>query len=112
MKKNDFILIIVIVLLGASIYAGMRLFSRSGDTVTVTADNNVLYTLPLDEDTTVRIPFGNNEYNELVIKNGTAYISDASCPDRICVKHTAIKNDGETIVCLPHKLVVRVVKST
>ena len=32
-----------------------------------------------------------------------------NCPDKICVNHAAISKKGETIVCLPHKVVVEVV---
>jgi len=37
-------------------------------------------------------------------------VIEADCPDKICVKHTNIKNAGETIICLPHKLVIEIVE--
>ena len=46
--------------------------------------------------------------NTLVIKDGEASMTEADCPDGICVAHRPIKNTGESIVCLPHKIVVEI----
>lgn len=45
-------------------------------------------------------------YNILVVKDGQASVSEASCPDLVCVHHEPISHNHETIVCLPRKLVV------
>ena len=44
--------------------------------------------------------------NRIVIKDNMVYMEHADCPDQYCVKHKAISKTNETIVCLPHKLVV------
>ena len=36
-------------------------------------------------------------------------MKDAECPDKLCMRQGAISRDGQTIVCLPHKLVVEVI---
>ena len=46
--------------------------------------------------------------NILTIENGTARMSDSSCPDHICENKGKIKYVGQTIVCLPNKLTVTV----
>jgi len=46
--------------------------------------------------------------NVLVIENGEASIKSATCPDKICVSHRKISKSGETIVCLPNKVVVEI----
>ena len=53
---------------------------------------------------------GNGEWeNVLVIKDGVAFVESADCPDEVCVAHLPISREGETIVCLPHRLVIRIV---
>ena len=52
------------------------------------------------------------QFNLLIIKNGRAYVKDASCPDGICSSHSKIYRDGESIVCLPNRVVVTVVSSS
>ena len=46
-------------------------------------------------------------YNKVVVMNGEVKIEEANCPDRLCVKSGAIRVSGQTIVCLPHRVVVR-----
>ena len=42
------------------------------------------------------------------IKDGEASMIEADCPDQICVHEKAISADGESIICLPNKIVVEV----
>ncbi len=37
-------------------------------------------------------------------------MTEADCPDRICVKEGWVSRMGECITCLPNKLIVEVVK--
>ena len=68
-------------------------------------------TYPLSEDTTIEVEnaFGNNR---IVLEQGKVSMVQADCPDQYCVEHNAISKTNETIVCLPHKLVVEVLASS
>ena len=108
--KNDVILAVVIVLIAT---AGLLLFifnREQGSTVSVTVDGQQVASYPLSEDREVTIKTGNNDehINILVIKDGKASISEADCPDKICVESRAVSFVGETVVCLPHKLVIEI----
>lgn len=108
--RNDIILAVVIVLIAA---AGLLLFvltKEEGSTVAVKIDGVVTANYPLSENREVSIKTGeNDEYiNILTIKDGKASISEADCPDKICVETRAVSFVGETIVCLPHKLVIEI----
>ncbi|MCF0137179.1 MAG: NusG domain II-containing protein [Oscillospiraceae bacterium] len=50
----------------------------------------------------------NGGTNLLVIEGGEAYIADAECPDRLCVRQGKVSLTGECITCLPNKLTVTV----
>ena len=63
--------------------------------------------LPLSENNFVVIGDEEN-YNVLVISGGEAYIEEASCPDNICVKSGKVSLEGQTIVCLPNKVVISI----
>lgn len=86
--------------------------SKSGNYVTVTIDTTTVKTLPLKKDTTYEIKTSEGGINILHIKDHKAYIESANCPDKLCVHQKSIQNEGETLVCLPHKVVVSVVSST
>lgn len=110
MKKADFILIAVVVAI-----AGVLLFflygvnSQSGSYVRIEIDGETVETLDLNEDATREIETENGGTNLLLIKDGKAKITEANCPDGICTNHKEINKNGESIICLPHKVVVTVV---
>ena len=81
--------------------------NADGTYVQIEVNGEVTEVLPLNEDITKTIE---TEYgaNTLVISNGKAEVADADCPDKICVHHSAISKSGESIICLPHKLVISV----
>lgn len=47
--------------------------------------------------------------NIVKISDKCVVMTEANCPDQICVKHKAIQKDGEMIVCLPNQVFVEVV---
>lgn len=109
MKKNDIILITGILLFALICFGGYQLFySGNGAYVEITVDSKHINTLPLSKDTTLTIKGTNNGTNILTIKDGIASITDADCPDKLCVKQKSISKEGETLVCLPHKVVVSI----
>ncbi|MDL2280766.1 NusG domain II-containing protein [Selenomonadales bacterium OttesenSCG-928-I06] len=48
-------------------------------------------------------------YNIIEIKNGTVEMIKADCPDQICVKSGLISIPSQQIVCLPNKVIVKVI---
>lgn len=108
--RNDLILIaalvVVLVLAGLAFW----LLRGEGDTVVVEVDGKTYGTYALSTDRTVEIRTGEGgkELNLLVIKDGKAYVETATCRDGICAAHSPIFRQGESIVCLPHKVVITV----
>ncbi len=108
MQKKDKILIASIIALGAIGVLFLQFTKEVGGTAIVTIDGVVVEEYPLAEDGVYTIETDGG-YNILSIEDGIVDMTDADCPDHICVEHIAIGYTGETIVCLPHKLVVEVV---
>ena len=107
MKKRDIILIIVLLVIAGASYLIMQTFSADGGKVVVTVDSTVVYEGELSKDDSYDI-LQSDGSNTVVIKDGKVSMSQADCPDQICVDHKAISKTGETIVCLPHKVVVSI----
>lgn len=105
--KNDIVFIVALLLLITAAALGMFLFRTEGDTVIVTVDGQAWGEYPLNENREIEIRNGDG-YNLLVIEGGRAYVRQASCPDGICSSHRPIGLDGESIICLPNKVVVEV----
>lgn len=106
--KNDLLLIGTILLSALIIFIIFKLNLKDGNKVKVIVDSKEKYCYNFNNNAEVEIKTGDG-INVLVIENGEAYIKSANCPDKICVSHRKISKVGETIVCLPHKLVVEIV---
>lgn len=105
--KNDVIFVSVLLLVISVIGICYFFLREEGDTVTVTVDREVYGEYALGEDRVIEIRT-EAAHNVLVIQDGKAYMKTADCPDGICTDHRSIFRDGESIICLPNKVVVTV----
>lgn len=105
--KNDVRLIVTLLLLLAAATLALLLFRTEGDSVAVTVDGKLWGEFSLLEDRVVEIKNG-DDYNHLIIRDGKAYVEYASCPDGICAAHRPVSFGGESIICLPNKVVIEV----
>lgn len=111
MKKNDIKLLIGILLVTLAVFVAYRLlYTHTGDTVQITVDGKLTKTLPLNHTATYTIQTESGK-NILQIRNGFASITDADCPDKLCVHQEKISKQGQTLVCLPHKVIVSISSS-
>ena len=108
--RNDIIFISALMLVFCAIGLFYFFFRGEGDTVNVSVDGKDIGSYSLNENRReeIKSEWG---YNILIIENGEAWISDASCPDGICSAHKPISREGESIICLPNKVVVSVSES-
>lgn len=113
MKKNDGILIGVLLLMAVCLLAAGLLLKRNtinGEAV-VLLDGTEYARYPLNRDLVVEIP-GKLGTNILTIKDGKAYMSEAVCPDKLCMDFGAIQYNTEMIVCRPGGIIVIIENGT
>ena len=109
MKKADMVLVAVILTIAAiSLFMG-KAIKDDGNSVTVSVDGVKTAEYSLKESGTYELSGYDGGYNTLVIEDGVAYLTEADCPDKLCVKQGKVSKVGETIVCLPHRIVIEVV---
>ncbi len=106
--KNDIILILALLLTALAAWGALSLAKKQGSTVIVEINGRVSASYPLNTDIRVDIGTDGGHVNTLVIEGGRAFVESADCPDKLCVKQHAISKAGESIICLPHKLVIRI----
>ena len=109
--RNDIILIVALLLIAALIGLYLNFFRTKGDVVEVKVDGKHYATYSLTENITHDIKTGDEGLNRLIIRDGKAYVERATCPDGICAAHRPIYRNGESIICLPHKVVITVVSA-
>lgn len=47
-------------------------------------------------------------HNKIVIANGEVWMEEADCPDKLCISQGKISRSGQTIICLPNKVMVTI----
>lgn len=106
MKKNDWILIILVAAVAGIFLAVLLLRPEEAvRQVEISVDGELYGRYDLKEDQEISI----NETNKVQISDGTAKMTWAGCPDQICVHHKEISGTGESIICLPNKIVVTII---
>ena len=106
------LLLLVIAVLSLLSLLLIKYFQKQGDVVEIRQGGELLYTLPLWEEQTLTISNPNGGYNTVVIEQGTVSVTEANCPDGVCVNHGPTSQTADPIVCLPNRLVVQVITQT
>lgn len=104
---NDILLCAVILVVALIAFVVFKATMKDGNFAVVLINGEEKYRYSLSENGEHLIKNGEYE-NLLVIKDGKAYVTEANCRDKICVSHRAVSSTGESIVCLPHKLVISI----
>lgn len=135
-KKADIILIVGCMLAAALLVVFFIMRRETGSTVHILCDGIELKTLSLDfprpnsTETTdgyylitlngdvARVEYFVNKpelkiaegtsYNLISVADRTVVMEEADCKDQICVHHKPISSVRESIICLPHRLVVEI----
>ena len=137
-KKADIILIAVCLFLAALLGIFFVVHRESGSEVRILYDGIelkrvTLYSVSKDSEAEMEIQyflityrdaavsvehFGSRpepklaegtSYNLISVTDGVVVVEAADCMDQICVRHKEISSTGESIICLPHRLVVEIV---
>ena len=106
LKKKDGILILILLLIAGALYLVFLLIPRKEAFYAVAkVDGREVGRWKLAEDTEADIDtsFG---HNRIHIENGTVFMIEADCPDGYCKEQHAIGENGGSIICLPHHLVI------
>lgn len=106
--KYDIVLILGIFVVAVALFLVMQNGKKKGAMVIVMVDGKEKAEFPLKEDLEYTI-HGVGGENILQLENGKASIITSDCKNQICVRQKAICMQGETITCLPHKVIVEVV---
>ncbi len=103
MKKGDFIIIAAVVLSAILSVVLLFSFSKQGNRVIIKQNNEIVYDESIDKNGSFNIGT-----NTIVIKDGTVFVSEANCKNQLCVASGKISKKGESIICLPNKVLVEI----
>lgn len=113
LKKLDIVIIVFLLLLSFtpniifaisnsknynSTYAIIKLSGEIYDTIILSSDSG-------DNEIVIETKYGNNT---IAIQEDIIKIKEADCHDELCVKQGPISKVGESVICLPHELIVEI----
>ena len=109
-RKKDLIFIFSILIVAVFLLLIQRVYGNAqgeADMVKITVDQKLYGTYDLNKNQTITIQ---NDFgiNTIQIQNKDVWMEEADCPDGYCKEQGHISKNKQTIVCLPHRLVVEV----
>ena len=108
--KRELILVGSLVFMALVWSAGQKiLHSAPAVSAQVSVDGIVTASLDLNQDTEITVTGKNGGSNKLIVRNGEVWCDSASCPDKVCVQQGKKSHNGDTIACLPNKMIVTIV---
>ena len=108
-KKRDIIFIgVLLVVALIAFFVVDKFIKKDGNKVVIKVDGEIVKIVNLPDTNNIIVNGYDGGTNTVVIENGTVYMTEADCPDKICVNTGKISKIGETIVCLPHRVVVEI----
>ena len=107
MKWGDFVIIGAVLALAGAMLAFFAL-RASGDTLyaEVWQNDTLIERVQLTDatDRTIKL-----DGNTIVLSGKTAKMADADCRDQVCVRTGILTHAGQAAVCLPHRVVLKLV---
>ena len=103
--------LIAVVLLSTGVLVWRKLNPQSAQIVKITQKGQVLQEIDL---TQVKEPYSfviegeSGALNTVQVEPGRICISEASCPDQVCVHQGWISDGSEPIVCLPNQVIIQI----
>jgi len=108
MKKKDMIIIALALLAALALWLVSQLaLGTEASSVVVLLDGEEVLRKPLVVSNTYEIGQPDGSRNVIRVENGVVWMDEANCRDGLCIRQGKMKNGAKTIVCLPHKLVVK-----
>ena len=107
MTVGDIILTVLLASATVASFAAVRFSATDGSTVLVQHDGTTMFNLDLRESRTVSLE-GSVGSVTVEIRDGRVAVTDADCPNHICVRTGWRSHAGEIIVCAPNKVLVRI----
>ncbi|MBQ5316650.1 MAG: NusG domain II-containing protein [Oscillospiraceae bacterium] len=109
MKTKTWIIVTAVIFVVSGVLTAAMFWGR-GRTAEVVLDGRVIERIDLDAvkegySFDVKCDGG---YNRIRVEHGRICISDSDCPDCVCVRYGWLSGGSVPIVCMPHKLVIRI----
>ncbi len=106
MKTKTWIIVLSLLFAVLCVLSVFLLFPKqNAENAEIWSEGRLLYRVSLHEDAQFVIESSHGS-NTVTVKNGKIAVTQATCPDRYCMKRGAC-SAGADIICLPNQLVIK-----
>lgn len=106
--KKDILVVLILLVIALGFFWVLRFIHRKpADVVEIYREDTLIKIYSINDNGQYEIKNG-GDTNQIIIEDGEVFIREANCPDKLCVKQGRISKSGESIICLPHKIVVKI----
>lgn len=95
------LIVLLLALVGLSVY--FAVVPEKGANAEIYLNGELYQSIPLTQNTTVEL-----EHLTVIVSGGCVHVEEADCPDKICEKRGNISKAGQSIVCAPARIVIRI----
>lgn len=108
-KPGDIAVISIVFIAAITLFLCFSIPHKAQSNTLIIKNNGISTSYSLDEDQQFNIA-GNSYTLTVEIKNGSARVIKANCPDKTCVHTGKISKKGQNIACVPAKVIITVGK--
>ena len=111
-KRTDIIIILTVLILSAAglMYRWITADKGGGTVCELYVDNKLQSRIDLSKDGEIKTPGRENVV--LTVKNHAIAFTKSDCPDKICIRTGYISQPGQTAVCLPNRVAIKIASKT
>ena len=106
-KKADIILAVALIIAGLVMSYMLSFGQETGSRVEIYSGGELYGVYALDEDREITVT-KDGHTNIIAIRNGSMYMKSADCSGHDCISHGRISKTGQSIICLPNKVVAEI----
>ena len=110
-KKSDVVLFILLMALSVGLMFFVYRTGSAGERIEIKMAGKLYAVYSLTEDRTVTVEQDEGKKNIIRIEGGEVTMESSTCKNQVCVNHAAISRGGESIICLPNRVIVSIISS-
>ena len=103
----DGILLLAVLATGLSLFFLPRHARQTGAYAEINVGGEIVERLPLSENRAYLVE-STEGVNRIEIRDGGVSVTEADCPDALCMRQGVIRYDGQSLICLPHRVAVTI----
>ena len=105
MNKNDWVLIIIILLISCFLFLIYFSNKKTANIAYVYYADDLIMTIDLNIDNQYEVK-GDNGIVKIEVSNNQIRVVEENSPRHLCSKQGFISNSGQSIICLPNKIII------